>query len=229
MNGWLLRLSSLFSLVLLLNARAADLQLSRQGTSTLLRVEDDPDNDWLIQLSTNLATWNNVPGLTPVIAGRTNSPTRTVGTTTGAQQFYRALKTAGLYDPSLFRTVSLTFTQANWGTLLTTARTTGSNVYCPLITLDNGATNAGAGVRYRGAPVVGNVSGASVYGKAETLVNVLLRKSVPIFGRPVRFQANFDNILNVNDPILVNADAGGQYRWLYPNPFRWSLSATTKF
>ena len=150
MNGWLLRLSSLFSLVLLLNARAAEVQLSRQGTSTLLRVEDDPDNDWLIQLSTNLATWNNVPGLTPVIAGRTNSPTRTVGTTTGPQQFYRALKTAGLYDPSLFRTVSLTFTQANWGTLLTTARTTGSNVYCPLITLDNGATNAGAGVRYKG-------------------------------------------------------------------------------
>ena len=63
MNRWLLRLSSLFSLVLLLNARAAEVQLSRQGTSTLLRVEGDPDNDWLIQLSTNLATWNNIPGL----------------------------------------------------------------------------------------------------------------------------------------------------------------------
>ncbi len=109
---------------------------------------------------------------------------------------------------------------------------TGSGFAAYTFKSDKGLLNgltAGAGVRYRGAPVVGNVSGASVYGKAETLVNVLLRKSVPIFGRPVRFQANFDNILNVNDPILVNADAGGQYRWLYPNPFRWSLSATTKF
>src|SRR4030095_10448102 len=65
-------------------------------------------------------------------------------------QFCRALKTAGLYDPTLFRTVSLTFTQANWGTLLTSGRTTGSNVYCSRVTLDNGAMNVGAGARYKG-------------------------------------------------------------------------------
>ena len=79
----------------------------------LARVEGNPDNDWVIQISTNLTTWNNVSSLAPVVAGPINSPIRTVGATTGPQQFYRALKTAGLYDSSLFRTVSLTFTQAN--------------------------------------------------------------------------------------------------------------------
>lgn len=74
-----------------------------------------------------------------MIAGRTRSLARNVGATAGPQQFYRALQTEGLYDPSLFRTVSLTLTQANWGALLTTARITGSNVYCFLVTLDNGA------------------------------------------------------------------------------------------
>lgn len=128
----------------------ADLHLSRQGTNAVARVEGDPDNDWFIQTSTNLVNWTNVPGLGPVIAGRTNSPARNLGGASGAQQFYRALKTDGLYDPSLLRTVNLTFTQANWATLLTTARNTGSNVYCSLVTLDNGATNIGAGARYKG-------------------------------------------------------------------------------
>ena len=46
--------------------------------------------------------------------------------------------------------MGLTFTQSNWATLLTSARTTGSNVYCSMVTLDNGATNVGAGARYKG-------------------------------------------------------------------------------
>ncbi len=130
---------------------AAEIRTTRLETDTLVRVEGDPDNDWHIQHSTNLFDWMNIPGLTPVIAGRTNSPTRSVASPTNSPgQFYRALKTGGLYDPSLLRTVSLTFTQANWPTLLTTARTTGSNVYCSLVTLDNGATNIGAGARYKG-------------------------------------------------------------------------------
>ncbi len=129
---------------------AADIVVKHQGTNAVVRVEGDPDNDWHIQTSTNLATWSNVSGLAPVIAGRTNSPTRTIAQDNGAAQFYRALKTGGLYDPSLFRTISLTFTQANWANLLTSGRTTGSNTYCSLVTLDNGATNVGAGARYKG-------------------------------------------------------------------------------
>lgn len=133
-----------------LAATAAEVQLTRQGTNAVARVEGDPDNDWFIQTSTNLVNWTNVAGLGPVIAGRTNSPSRILGGTASPPQFYRALKTGGLYDPTLFRTVSLTFTQANYVTLLTSGRTTGSNVYCSLVTLDNGATNLGAGARYKG-------------------------------------------------------------------------------
>jgi iron complex outermembrane receptor protein len=88
----------------------------------------------------------------------------------------------------------------------------------------------GAGVRYRSKPVVGYIGGTTpVYGQGDTIVNVLLRKPARIFGRPVQFQANLDNILNVNDPIVADADVNGQYRFLYPTPFRWSLSATVNF
>jgi hypothetical protein len=38
-----------------------------------------------------------------------------------------------------------------------------------------------------------------------------------------------DNLLNVNDPITVDADLSGQYRFLYPTPFRWTISATVNF
>ena len=150
MKRWLHHIAFLFSLALLLNAHAAEIQITRQGTNALVRIEGDPDNDWHLQASTNLGAWTDIPGLGPLIAGRTNSPSRVVGNFPASDQFYRAQKTGGLYDPALFRIVSLTFTQANWATLLTTARTTGSNVDCALVTLDNGATNIGAGARYKG-------------------------------------------------------------------------------
>ncbi len=88
----------------------------------------------------------------------------------------------------------------------------------------------GAGVRYRSQPVVGYIGGITpIYARGDTLVNALLRKPVRVFGRQVQFQANLDNILNVNDPVVADADASGQYRFLYPTPFRWSLSATVNF
>ncbi|MBL9206701.1 MAG: TonB-dependent receptor plug domain-containing protein [Opitutaceae bacterium] len=88
----------------------------------------------------------------------------------------------------------------------------------------------GAGVRYRSEPVVGYVGGLTpIYGKGDTLVNLLIKKPARLFGRQVQFQANLDNLLNVNDPIVVDADINGQYRFLYPTPFRWSLSATMNF
>ena len=88
----------------------------------------------------------------------------------------------------------------------------------------------GGGLRYRDKAVVGYVGGITpIYAKGDTLLNVLLRKPAKIFGREVQFQANLDNILNVNDPVVADADASGQYRFLYPTPFRWSLSATAKF
>jgi len=144
-----------------LSARA-DLEL--RSTLSRGKVEGDPDNDWHLQASTSLTAWTNIAGAGPVIAGRTRSLARNVGATAGPQQFYRALQTEGLYDPSLFRTVSLTLTQANWGALLTAARITGSNVYCFLVTLDNGAdrsyarTAANADVWFVQTPSPGTVN-----------------------------------------------------------------------
>lgn len=88
----------------------------------------------------------------------------------------------------------------------------------------------GAGMRYRSKPVVGYIGGITpIYAKGDTLVNLLLRKPVKVFGRQVQLQANVDNLLNVNDPITVDADLSGQYRFLYPTPFRWTISATVNF
>lgn len=134
-------------------ASSADgqIHLRKEGTNALIQVEGDSDDDWRLQVSGDLAVWTTATNFGTLISGKaTNAPWRPAGALTNAPQFYRALKTSGLFDPAVFHTISLTFTQANWGTLLTTARTTGSNVHCSLVTLDNGATNVGAGARYKG-------------------------------------------------------------------------------
>ena len=38
----------------------------------------------------------------------------------------------------------------NWNTALATARTTGNNIYCSIVALNNGATNTAVGARYKG-------------------------------------------------------------------------------
>lgn len=89
---------------------------------------------------------------------------------------------------------------------------------------------AGLGVRYRGQPVVGYRNGTeSIYGKSETLVNLMFAKTLRLRDRRVRLQANLDNVLNDNDPIIADADENGAYRFLYANPFRWTFSATINF
>jgi spore coat protein CotH len=132
-------------------AEDGQIHIRKDGTNTFVQVEGDGDDDWRLQVSSDLATWITATNFGTLLSGKaTNAPWRAVGPATNSSQFHRALKTTGLYDPSLFRTVSLTFTQANWGTLLTSGRTTGSNVFCSMVTLDNGATNVGAGARYKG-------------------------------------------------------------------------------
>jgi spore coat protein CotH len=112
-------------------------------------VQGDEDNDWRIQTSSDLVTWSNVTSFGAILSGGTNAPWRSVGGPSASRRFYRALKTDGLFDAALLRTLSLTFTQANWATLLASGRTTSSNVLCSLF-LDNGATNFGVGARYKG-------------------------------------------------------------------------------
>jgi len=115
-----------------------------------LQVQGDRDDDWRIEVSTNLTHWSTLTGFGTLLSGRTtNAPSRALGAASNSLQFYRALKTDGLYDRTLFRTVSLIFTQANWPTLLMNGRNTGSNTPCTVF-LDNGATNFGVGARYKG-------------------------------------------------------------------------------
>ncbi len=135
-----------------LRALGADgtVRLQHDGTNMFIQVQGDRDEDWHVQTSTDLRTWTHLPGLGPLLSGGNDAPRQSLGGQSAGQQFYRALKTEGLYDPTLLRTISLTFTQANWQTLLTSARTSGSNVYATMLVMDNGATNLGVGVRYKG-------------------------------------------------------------------------------
>jgi spore coat protein CotH len=132
-------------------ANAADgrIRLRTEGASALIQVQGDEEDDWRIETSSDLVTWTHQNSFGTLLSGGTNAPLLSVGNPADSRRFYRALKTAGLYDTTLFRTINLTFTQSNWGTLLATGRATGSNVLCTL-SMDNGATNYGVGARYKG-------------------------------------------------------------------------------
>lgn len=90
---------------------------------------------------------------------------------------------------------------------------------------------AGGGFRYRGEPVIGYGPDGKTpfYGDDEIYLNAMLAKPVTVFGRRVRLQANFENILDADDIIAVDGNASGNYRFLYPDPFRWMLSANVTF
>jgi len=101
-----------------INTHAANgsvvLQFTNNGVN--VKVDGDKDDDWWIQTSTNLLNWTTVSNLGTLLSGNeTNAAWRTMAGPGDGPQYYRALQTAGLYDPTLFRTVSLTFSQANWG------------------------------------------------------------------------------------------------------------------
>ncbi|MDH7502569.1 MAG: CotH kinase family protein [Verrucomicrobiota bacterium] len=119
-------------------------------TNLLAQVRGDPDVDWHIQSSTDLVNWITLTNVRTLLSGGAKAPIRTIGTASQRMTFYRALKTGGLFDPTLLRTFSLTFTQANWQTQLADGRTKETDAYCSLLALDNGAENVGVGARYRG-------------------------------------------------------------------------------
>jgi hypothetical protein len=131
------------------NGADGQIRLRAEGANTFIQVRGDADEDWRFQISTDLVTWSNATTLGTLLSGGTNAPWRSVGDRAAPRCFYRALKTAGLYDPTLLRTISLTFTQSNWQTLLANGRTTGSNVLCSLV-MDNGTAIYGVGARYKG-------------------------------------------------------------------------------
>ena len=57
----------------------------------------------------------------------------------------------------------------------------------------------------------------------------MLRKPFRVLGKRLAVQANVDNVLDVDDPIVVDATATKRYRFLYPNPRTWSIEATYTF
>ncbi len=126
------------------------LEFDASGPGLGLRAWGSPKHDWLIETSTDLRSWQTVADWPPLLADRDHPPVLRLERA-GAPlfRFYRARQTAGLYDPLVLRTVSLTFTQANWTTLLANGRTTGSNTPA-LFVMDNGARIEGVGARYRG-------------------------------------------------------------------------------
>lgn len=149
---------------LLLAASAAlhadTLQVIRDSGEVRARILGDEDEDWHLEASTNLADWVTLESAGTFLGGTTHRPFRAVTPTSGdAVVFHRARRTDGLFDDQLVRTLSLTFTQANWQTRLTQGRTTGSNTVGNLA-LDNGAALDGIGARYRGNTSFTGMGGA---------------------------------------------------------------------
>ena len=148
---WVASLISAVTWVSTVAMYPADIRVRAEGTNTLLRIEGNHSDDWHIEVSTNFLTWTPLTNFGTLISGNrgTNAPWRSLGTNSAPLQFFRALKTGGLYDPALFRVVNIVFTQANWPTLLTSGRTFETNTGCTVF-LDNGATNFTVGARYKG-------------------------------------------------------------------------------
>jgi hypothetical protein len=137
-------------------AFAADgsVKLQISGGNVLLKVDGDKDDDWRVQTSSNLTTWTTLTHFGVILSGNeANAPWRTVGPQVSGPAYYRAVQTEGLYDPSLFRTISITYTQANavlFSNAMHLARQFGTNIYLPMLWLDNGATNRHVGARFKG-------------------------------------------------------------------------------
>lgn len=123
--------------------------MTAEGTNTFLQVLGNPGDEWRFQSSEDLVAWTNAPHLGSVLAEIKNSQSLLQNITGPSCGFIRALKSDGLFDVHLLRTIHLTFTNSNWASLLIHARESGSNVPCALV-LDNGVAVANVGARYRG-------------------------------------------------------------------------------
>ena len=130
--------------------KAKDGQVSVRvdGTNTLLQVQGAQEDEWRFQMSSDLVTWSNAPALGTVFSGDASAKAVSGGNSGTAQCFYRAVKAAGLYDPLVIRTISLTFTQSNWQTKLKANYASGSNLLANLEV--DGISYPGVGVHYRG-------------------------------------------------------------------------------
>lgn len=132
----------------LLRADDGTLQFLSLTNGPAVRVLGDKDDEWRFQSSTNLADWSDISALGTVFSDADPKalPSDSLMTALG---FFRAVQTAGLYDDTIVRTVSLTFPGANWQTQLANSRTAGTNTLGDIV-LENGASATNVGVRYKG-------------------------------------------------------------------------------
>jgi hypothetical protein len=136
---------------LALRALADDgrLLLTRADTNLNAQVRGSEDDDWRIEVSTNLVQWTNVVAVGTLLSGGTGAPVRVIGSHGGTPCFHRARKTDGLYDITVLRTIRLQFSQPNWYALLASGRISGSNTIGSL-TMDNGLAIPCIGARHKG-------------------------------------------------------------------------------
>lgn len=91
----------------------------------------------------------------------------------------------------------------------------------------------GGGANYRGKAVVGydtTRNNTPLYGPDYTLWNVMLSRSFRLNDRMrLRLQLNVDNLLDEDDPIVVDADQVRAYRVILQTPRRWSVTSTISF
>ncbi len=119
-------------------------------TQLVLQVRGDTDEDWWFQSSTDLVNWVTLTNWGTLLSGtETGAPPKTAGVATNSGLYYRTLRTDGLYDVAILRTMSLSFASANYTQLLAQAWISGGSVTGDLV-LNNGATNLSIGARYRG-------------------------------------------------------------------------------
>lgn len=133
-------------------ARADDgaVVMHTDGTGVAVQIEGDNDDDWFLQFSPDLVHWTTLTNFGTLLSDRLDqAPTRVVGGLSEDARFFRALRTEGIFDARLLRTISLTITNASYVSLLTTARTTGRNVPARL-EMDNGLVLDNVGARYKG-------------------------------------------------------------------------------
>ena len=134
----------------LTRAASAELGLDRIQGQTILKVLSTKQQDCSFETSSNLTHWVSVPTWGSLMSGDlASAPSKAVALDSSPLRFWRVKRSEGLYDNDVFHTFHLTFSQANWQSLLTTARSTGGNVSGDLA-LDNGIVLTNVGARYKG-------------------------------------------------------------------------------
>ena len=101
-------LTAVFNSVLFTTVKADDghVLMSVSKGSLQLQVQGNKNDEWRFQASTNLIAWSNCYLLGTVYSSQSNPPSISENNIGTAPQFYRAVKTEGLFDPWVLRTIS---------------------------------------------------------------------------------------------------------------------------